>query len=81
MERYNCIIKSFIICTLHQITGACICAMDFIYIMLVEKWRQKKLLGRPLKELQHKGVDKIKLAQAKVEWWALVDLEINLWLL
>jgi hypothetical protein len=49
------------------------------YKILVRKPEWKGALGR--KEIGCEDVDWIQLAQDKVQWWALVNMTINPWVL
>jgi hypothetical protein len=60
------------------------------YKVLVGKHKGKKLLGIPrrkrednirinIREIMSKGVDWIHLAQDRDQWWAVVNMVMNLW--
>jgi hypothetical protein len=41
--------------------------------------RRKNLQDLDLKEMRHEGIDWIQLVQDKVQWWAVVNIVMNLY--
>jgi hypothetical protein len=70
---------------------ACIGEGRGVYRVLVGRPKGKRPLGRPrcrwednikldLREIGINGVNQIQLAEDRVQWWAFVNMVMNLWL-